>query len=73
VERGAGGGATVENGWRGSSCGGRSTSGGAGGEARVQQMIGREKIGTRAIDLSGGKMGGQRQDLEKISHPVKFP
>jgi hypothetical protein len=69
VERGAGGGAAVENGLCGSYCGGRSTGDGAGDEARVQQRIGREKIGTRAVDLSGGKIGGQRQDLEKYRVP----
>jgi hypothetical protein len=69
VERGAGGGAAVENGQRGSSCSGCSTSGDANGEARVRQRTEREKIGTRTVDLSGRKMGGQRQDLEKYRVP----
>jgi hypothetical protein len=50
VERGTDGGVAVENGQRGSSCGVRGTGGGAGGGgggARVQQRIGREKIGAR--------------------------
>jgi hypothetical protein len=73
VERGTGGGAAVENGLCGSYCGGRSTGDGADGEARVQQRIGREKIGTRAIDLSGGKNRRPASRLRKISRPMKFP